>query len=356
MGGIDGSQLAPDLVHDDVREARALGRVGSAAEAASAVNIVAGLRHGAIAPDLSQLPPETLVVSAAVEHRDLDGHARGLEDCGRLGHLADSHHASLRPALAVHGLVERRDWRALGARCSRRRPGVVVGQPVLGLARPGRLVHDRVGVEPDRPVGQHGVLLRPAFLDQRGELALRDLGVLERARVRRAEQRAPRRLHVIRDAVEHVIKDGLVEVVSPRPHLAHCLQADVALRLDALAAGGRHRHGRLAFRQRAEIPVPRPRLGRHRLHGHPQVGRPHLACRSPLACRRQPHASAASAIPRAHARQPGGGEQLLYGRDRGRAARLGLGPRQGLRALRLVELGDRPAQQLLLARRLVRLQ
>lgn len=73
MGGIDGSQLAPDLVHDDVREARALGRVGGAAEAASAVNIVAGLRHGAIAPDLGQLPPETLVVSAAVEHRDLDG-------------------------------------------------------------------------------------------------------------------------------------------------------------------------------------------------------------------------------------------------------------------------------------------
>lgn len=343
------AQCAAESVHEHVGEARALGSICRAAKAAALVDDEAVARRGRIPPHLGELTAEALVIRATIHNRRFDWHARRLHDGGCLGHLAHAHHARARPAGAVHRVVERRYAAAIGAP---RAPAVIICHSRLDKRSQRRahslgLVDDRVGVAPYRPVRERGVRLRPALGDQRGELLVGNAHALQRARVRRTEQRAPRRRHVVRDAGEDLRQDALVGERAHAQLLRHARQVDVARRLHARDARRLHRHRRLAPRERPEVPDPRRHVGQHGVLGrHPQVGRPHVARRAPLARASQPDTPPAAPRPDTHASQPLGLEQLLQARDRRRALRLRLRLRPRLHRLRRVESRDRSRAQL----------
>lgn len=177
MGCIDTLQLTPHLVHQHVGEARALGGIGRAAEAAPPIDDVAALCDSAIAPQLTQLPTEALIVSATVEHAELHGRGRRAQDRRSLRHLMHPHHARRRPIATRHRLVERRhvltprsDQRAIACDGAGRRPAVVVGEPAFGVgahrrAHSLRLIDDGVRVASERPERQLRMRLRPALFN-----------------------------------------------------------------------------------------------------------------------------------------------------------------------------------------------
>jgi hypothetical protein len=169
---------------------------------------------------LAGLAAELLVVRDYIDRCRRHASPRRLEHCRRFGDLVHPREARLRPARPVHRPVERLQTRRGVADDARRelpswswRPGVVVREPKLRLPRPRRLVRDTVRIGAHWPVGQVAMRRAPAALDDRVELARRELDVLQRPCVRAAQEGARQGGHVVRHAVPELLQDGTVGVV-----------------------------------------------------------------------------------------------------------------------------------------------